>query len=200
MRRYKDSQSEEGIILRLTPFRERDMMVSLLSQHSGKESLLWRSARNKQDGSLPLDLGDIARFEVSRAVSGPAILSKIISIQSPHSARTNFDSMALLSLLIEICDQTIPEHLPDSTEIFELLSLGIRGLGETTDLKQSLRVVTLTLGSLGKILGCINFQELGEPSAKSLLQILVSFEQFIGKKLLTRSSVEEVLRGLKANN
>lgn len=198
MRRYKDSESEEGIILKLTPFRERDMMVSLLSRHTGRESLLWRGARNKQDGSVSLDIGDIARFEISRAISGPAVLSKVTSVQSPHTVRTNLDSMSLLALLIEICDRTIPEHLPDGTEIFELISLGIRGLCETTERKQSLRVITLTLGSLGKILGCINVQDVGDPSAKSLLLILHSFEQYIGKPLLTRSSVEEVLRGLKA--
>ena len=196
MRRYHDSTPEEGLILRLTPFRERDMMVSLLSEHSGKDSLLWRAARDKSTGGVMLDIGDIVRLEVSRAASGPSILSKINSISSPQAARKNFDSMTLLSLLIEIADRTIPEHVPDGTELYDIVSLGVKALNEQPTQKEALRAVTLTLGTLGNLLGCISNNDLKEPSSKMLRLIIHQFEMFIGKPLNTRSSVEEILRGL----
>lgn len=170
-------------MLRVNPYGESKVMLSILFKEVGKKSL---SGSKK----LGLDMGDSANFEVTKS-KGKEIITGITALSSPLSIRRSYPSLILLSSICEICERATKE----SEDLYDVLMLGKAALAEASGLKELFRAYTLTLSGLGVNLGISN--PIQVPTKSALLNLLDIFEQFIGKQLHSRSNVEALLDDLE---
>lgn len=173
----------EGIVLRVNPYGESKVMLSILFKDGGKKSL---SGSKK----LGLDMGDSGNFEVTNT-KGRELVTGVTGLSSPLSIRKSYPSLILLSSVCEVCERTTKE----SEDLFEVLLLGKTALSEAKGLKELLRAYTLTLSGIAVNLGISN--PIDSPTKNALLRLLDTFEQFIGKQLHSRSNVEALLDDLE---
>ncbi|GEM_PF-5862563 len=178
----------EGIVLRVNPYRDSKVMLSILFKDGGKKSL---SGPKK----LGLDMGDLGNFEVTSS-KGNETVTGITGLKSPRNVRTNYAALILLGSICEICERATEGS--DSEDLFEVLKLGKTALSEAKKLKDLLKAYVLTISGIGVHLGISNGLEV--PSKKTLLGLLDKIEEFIGKKLYSRPNVESLLDDLEHNS
>jgi hypothetical protein len=83
----------------------------------------------------------------------------------------------------------------DSNKIFEILDLSLNAIDEASEVKTMLRATLVALVSLTQAEGIIDLSE-HPPGSAALNAILNAIEKFCERKLLTRSSVTEIVSRL----
>ncbi len=126
--------SIEGILLRKTPFRDKDLICSFLTRRGRKVSILFYGVQNRigKNVCVPLEIGNM--FRVMIKTSGrPSDLKSAKEwdyLWRHESISKNYKTYCNLCLMLEICSQVALEESfdDDSSEnegLFLTLSNGI---------------------------------------------------------------------------
>jgi hypothetical protein len=188
-----------AIVLRARPFRDSDLMAHLLTPTMGKISAIGRHARgSRKRFPSSLDLFDRGTARLTREKNGALTIKEFSPSHSLAKLRYDLDKLTLASLLCEAFDLVLQENTgEDSSEIFEILDLSLNAIDEATELKTSLRAALLGIVSLAKKEGIIDLST-SAPGSRTLSIALESIERFCERKLLTKSSVEPIVKRLSA--
>jgi hypothetical protein len=188
-----------AIVLRARPFRESDLMAHLLTPSMGKISAIARHARgSRKRFPSSLDLFDRGTARLTREKNGALNIKEFTPSHSLVKLRSDLDKLTLASLLCEAFDLVLQENTgEDSSEIFEILDLSLNAIDEAAELKTALRATLLGIVSITKKEGIIDLST-SAPGSRTLSIALESIERFCERKLLTRSSVEPIVRRLAA--
>jgi|GEM_PF-937046 len=181
-----------ALVLRVSTYRDNDLMATLLTPSLGKISAIARHARgSKKRFPSSLDLFDrgIARLTVER--SGAAGIKEFTPSHSLKRVRDNLDKLTLASLLCEAFNVVLQEDGgdADSPAVFEILDLSLNALDEANSTKEILRATYVALSSLTKRAGIIDTTE-AKPSSKTLMRNISAIEQFCERPLMTRCALD----------
>jgi recombinational DNA repair protein (RecF pathway) len=188
-----------AIVLRARPFRDSDLMAHLLTPSMGKISAIARHARgSRKRFPSSLDLFDRGTARLTREKNGALSVKEFTPSHSLVKLRSDLDKLTLASLLCEVFDLTIQENTgEDSGEIFEILDLSLNAIDEAAELKTALRATLVAVVSIAKREGIIDLST-SAPGSRTLSIALDSIERFCERKLLTKSSLEPIVRRLAA--
>jgi recombinational DNA repair protein (RecF pathway) len=191
--------SVSGIVLRSRPFRDSDLMAQLLTPTLGKVSVIGRHARgSKKRFPSSLDVFDRGVARLSREKSGALCVKEFTPSHSLVKLRANLDKLTLASLLCESFDVVLQEDTgEDSSEVFEILDLSLNAIDESTELRIALRATLVALTSLTKREGIIDLSN-HPPGSRALNAILDSIERFSERKLMTRSTLAQIMKTIGA--
>lgn len=186
-----------ALVLRVTPFRESDLIGHLLTPTMGKISVIARHARgSRKRFPSSLDLFDrgIARLTVEK--SGALGIKEFTPSHSLVKIRYDLDKLTLASLLCEAFDLVIQEEEGVvAPKMFEVLDLSLNAIEEAEDLRGSLRATFIALASLTQTSGIADVSA-AAPSSHAFRHLLDSIEHFCERRLMTRSTVMESLKRL----
>ncbi len=141
---------EDGLVLKVYPFKDKDLVVSVLLRNGKKRSLFLRGAKNNQKAFRdPIDHAHLFTFCYSPRRS--TLANRLISSSewncqwAPSSIRHNVDAYYLTCLFIDCIDRAAMEH-DDSEEgnslqstvgdFFRLLSNALFFLNQAAAQKQ----------------------------------------------------------------
>lgn len=192
--------SVSAIVLRARPYRDSDLMAQILTPTLGKISVIGRHARgSKKRFPSSLDIFDRGVARIAKERGGFLSVKEFTHSRSLVTVRSDLDKLSLASLLCESFDLIIQEQSGEhgQLEIFEVLDLALNAIDEANEPRQALRATTLALSSLTKHEGIIDLSA-HQPGSRLLNAALNSIENFTERKLLTRSTVEQILKRLSA--
>jgi hypothetical protein len=81
--------------------------------------------------------------------------------------------------------------------VFEILDLSLNAIDESSELRTSLRATFLALSSLTKHEGIIDLSAY-PPGTRALSAALDAVEKFSEKRLMTRSSLEPIIKAISS--
>jgi DNA repair protein RecO len=181
-----------ALVLRITPYRDSDLMAHLLTPSLGKLSAIARHARgSRKRFPSSLDLFDRGNARLTVEKSGAVGVKEFSPSHSLKRVRDNLDKLTLASLMCEAFDLILQEDGGDagSPEIFEILDLSLNALDEASGAKECLRATYIALTSLTKRAGIVDLTSM-PPSSKALTHLMRSIETFCERPLMTRSSLD----------
>ena len=187
--------SVPAIVLRVTPFRESDLIGHLLTPSMGKISVIARHARgSRKRFPSSLDLFDRGTARLTVEKSGALGVKEFSPSHSLVRIRHDLDKLTLASLLCEAFDLVIPEHGGHATpHLFELLDLSLNAIDEATDVKGSLRAAFIALASLTQDSGIADVSS-ATPGSRALSNLLDTIERFCERRLMTRNALKEIIK------
>lgn len=188
-----------ALVLRVRPYRDSDIIAHMLTPSLGKISAIARHARgSRKRFPSSLDLFDRGTVRIVRERNGALGIKEFTPSHSLQKLRGDLDKLILASLLCEAFDLILQEDsAEDSTQTFEVLDLALNAVDEATELKGALRAVYLALVSLTQQGGITNLGS-AAPGTRALAQLLDAIEAFCEKRLMTRSSLEPILKRIAA--
>lgn len=186
-----------ALVLRITPYRDSDIIAHLLTPTLGKISVIARHARgSRKRFPSSLDLFDRGTARLSRERSGAFGVKEFTPSHSLKTVRHDLDKLTLASMLCEVFDLLLHEESgDDSREVFEILDLSLNAIDEASDLKGSLRAVYVALSSLARHAGIIDLAD-APPGSKALATLLDAVERFTERRLATRSALAPMMTKL----
>ena len=183
------------IVLRVTPFRESDLIARLLSPTMGKISVIARHARgSRKRFPSSLDLFDRGSARLTVEKSGALGVKEFSPSHSLVRIRHDLDKLTLASLLCEAFDLVVPEHNGHATpHLFEILDLSLNAIDEASDVKGCLRATFIALASLTQDSGIADVST-ATPGSRALAGLLDTIERFCERRLMTRSSLGPIIK------
>jgi recombinational DNA repair protein (RecF pathway) len=181
-----------ALVLRITPYRDSDLMAHLLTPSLGKISTIARHARgSRKRFPSSLDLFDRGNARLTVEKSGAVGIKEFAPSHSLKRVRDDLDKLTLASLMCEAFDLILQEDGGDSgsPEIFEILDLSLNALDEATGAKDCLRATYIALTSLTKRAGIVDLTST-PPSSRALTHLMRSIEVFCERPLMTRSTLD----------
>ncbi len=189
-----------ALVLRITPYRDSDIIAHILTPSLGKLSVLARHARgSRKRFPSSLDLFDRGSARLTRERNGAFGLKEFTPSHSLKRVRDDLDKLTLASLLCETFDLLLHEESgDDSQQVFEILDLSLNAIDEASDLKGCLRAVYVALSSLTRHAGIIDLAD-APPGSKALATLLDAIERFTERRLATRSTLGPMLKKIAAS-
>jgi hypothetical protein len=186
-----------AIVLRARAFRDNDLMAQILTPSMGKISVIARHARgSRKRFPSSLDIFDRGTARLSREKNGAFSIKEFTPSHSLQKLRSNLDKLTLASLVCESFELVVQENTgEDSTKLFEILDLSLNAIDEASEVKIMLRATLVALVSLTQAEGIIDLSE-HPPGSSVLNAALNAIEKFCERRLLTRSSVNEIVNRL----
>jgi recombinational DNA repair protein (RecF pathway) len=184
-----------AIVLRVTPFRESDLIGHLLTPTMGKISVIARHARgSRKRFPSSLDLFDRGSARLTVEKSGALGVKEFSPSHSLVRIRHDLDKLTLASLLCEAFDLVVPEHGGHATpHLFEILDLSLNAVDEAADVKGCLRATFIALASLTQDSGIADVST-ATPGSRALAGLLDTIERFCERRLMTRSSLGPIIK------
>ncbi len=216
---------QSAIVLKTTQLRDSDLIISLLTEHSGKFSVLARGARNSKKRFLGgIDLFDCAVFEFQPTKGNSQLLTLTgLSRRTPWiGLGKNLVKFYLASFCLELSETLIGEADPEGRKLYPVLHRVLSELNDSGTEVESyssalfFTIVLLELSGYHPLAGAIHLtpqlqswwlemitenSPLPPPSAGAISQsfsVLLSFiEETTGHRLKTRGDfVWKALSGL----
>ena len=134
---------QRAIVLRTTPLKEADLIVSLLGEQTGRISALARSARRSKKRFMGgIDAFDCGRFQLSTPKSNSSLysLNSIEARQSWSELRKNLDALCLGGLCLELTETLTAEGDETGGALFALLFHSLKALAFQNDRSSRLSV------------------------------------------------------------
>lgn len=184
-----------AIVLRVTPFRESDLIGHLLTPSMGKISVIARHARgSRKRFPSSLDLFDRGSARLTVEKSGALGVKEFSPSHSLVRIRHDLDKLTLASLLCEAFDLVVPEHGGHATpHLFEVLDLSLNAVDEAPDIRSSLRATFIALASLTQDSGIADVSS-ATPGSRALSGLLDIIERFCERRLMTRSCLGPIIK------
>lgn len=188
----------QAVVLRIYPFRERDLIVRLLTMDGVKRGVLANAGRTKRFGA-PFDVFDRGIFELGQGKGQLATVRLFTPAKSHPALRNNLDKFSAASVWVECIDHMILEDGPESPEIFVLLCEILEGI---CDAASSLNVYQMLHKGIELLMASSGYglPPQPHPSAASLIHLLERIEQASERELLSKPSLISSLRLLKNQN
>ena len=117
----------EGIVIRQTPFRDHDAMVTVLSNDKMRSFLVRGALKYESKLGPSVNIYTKSRFQISRGKEGYALRNGEI-LSSHEKIKTNIDCLAVEDLLGELTNKLIQSE--DAPEIYPWLEKGLDLLNE----------------------------------------------------------------------
>ncbi len=189
--------SAPAIVLKARAFRDNDLMAQILTPTMGKISVIARHARgSRKRFPSSLDVFDRGTARLSKEKSGAFSIKEFTPSHSLQKLRSNLDKLTLASLVCESFELVVQENTgEDSTKLFEILDLSLNAIDEASEVKTMLRATLVALVSLTQAEGIVDLSE-HPPGSAVLNATLNAIERFCERKLLTRSTVNEIITRL----
>jgi DNA repair protein RecO len=144
----------KSIVLRISPYRESDLIVTLLTQSNGKISCLARSARKSKHRFFSnLQVFDIGNFSFSKQKSKYFAIDSISNKKTLTLISNRASNFLLASLFAEIMDCVIPEEDVGYAELIVPFIKVLNNLTRVTNEFEQLSISTLFLLEVAKISG-----------------------------------------------
>jgi recombinational DNA repair protein (RecF pathway) len=184
-----------AIVLRVTPFRESDLIGHLLTPSMGKISVIARHARgSRKRFPSSLDLFDRGSARLTVEKSGALGVKEFSPSHSLVRIRHDLDKLTLASLLCEAFDLVVPEHGGHATpHLFEILDLSLNAVDEAADVRGCLRATFIALASLTQDSGIADVSTV-TPGSRALAGLLDTIERFCERRLMTRSALGPIIK------
>lgn len=169
-------------------------MAHILTPGMGKISAVARHARgSRRRFPAALDLFDRGSTTLGCEKSGILALKSFTPIHSLITLRRDLDKLSLASAITESFDLAIPEgDTTNAAELFQLFDLALNAVNEAGDLRGALKATAIACLRLGALSGYLPAEETA-PSAHALKNALIAVERFSQRKLLTKTTVFEVI-------
>lgn len=192
--------SFEGIIIKLHPSGEADLVLRIVRAEGDKLAVLAKSARrSKRRFGSSFDLFDRGRFELNRGRGALPLVHSFIPGPAWRAVRTDLDRFVAASVLCESVDALLPEGVvPESDASYTTLVDGLQAIEEARDTKEALRALYLAAAHLLSLAGFLDEELAGSPSAHHLRRILDGIERASERPLSSRASLELTLEHLKS--
>ena len=124
-------------VLKATPYKDRDMIVALFSEHKGRFSAIARNGVQSRRFGGSLDLFAASDFEIDPRASirisevSEDSLVQILSAQIRHTVSLSkaFEKLSAASCLNELILRAIPAHKP-APEVFKLYANCLTAISE----------------------------------------------------------------------
>lgn len=118
-----------GIVLRVIPFKEKDMMVSILTENKLLSFYARGTASLKSKNAPALNLYSYSSFSLNEGPQGGLSLKEAIIIDSFSNCLTNYNTLSVLSFITELTLKSLnevdaKEAFPYFLKIEELLNNG----------------------------------------------------------------------------
>lgn len=186
----------EGIILRTYPYRDRDLIVRVLSDQGVKRGCLANSARTKRFGT-PLDVFDHGIFEVRAGRGQLLTISSFRAQQGFAQIRSDLDAFCTALTFVECVDHMLLEDGPESPESYALLLATLDQFCGISDVGHALRTLYLSIHSLLVIAG-YGDPSPAPPSTSALSALLEKFENTTERELQSKGSLKMTISSLGA--
>jgi recombinational DNA repair protein (RecF pathway) len=128
-----DVISEHGIVLRIHPCREADLIVSLLTRSRGKISALARNAKSSKKRFLGgIDYFDCGTFQLKDKRRGSIAysLEEISSREPWPGLRQNMTNLSCASFCLEVVNELTVEEDEEGSRLFRPLFLTLRTINK----------------------------------------------------------------------
>ena len=186
-----------AIIVRVTPFRDYDLMAHLLTPTMGKVSVVARHARgSRKRFPSSLDVFDrgVARLALERNYF--ITVKEFSAAKTLISLRENLDKITLASFLCEAFDLVIPDGETNGSEkLFEILDLSLNALCEAESTREGLKASHIALTNLLLLSGIGDISAL-PAGTKALGTAVETIENFAQRRLATRGALVELVHAL----
>ena len=189
-----------GLVIRVIPSSEADLVVAVLAEDGEKHVTLAKQARKsrKRFGSS-LDLFDFGRFEASQGKGGLPLLQSFIPEVGLKNLRNSLAKIACASVLAEVTDLLVPEAHGDTSHAatFSALMDGIRGINNCQDLKCELKSLYQALTKILQVSGYHDPSQAQAPSLHALRSLLIQGERSVERKLRSKETLEMIAAELR---
>ncbi len=197
--------TDRAIVLRTTPLKESDLMISFLSARHGKISGIAKGARNSKrrflGGIEVFDTGEFSLAKGRNRDSGPYLVNSLSERELWPRLRSDLDRFRMAVTILEISECFAPEGDADASRLFEPLVGTLRALNLTQRKDEALQLCARYIYSALKISGFdpnqdpdvpLNIRnDLPAPSLESaataFLFLTQSCEHILGRALRSRS-------------
>lgn len=145
------SVGEPAIVLRTAPYRDNDLVVTLLTKNQGKLAAIARGARNsKKRFAGGIEVFDCANFEISPARNNRLAALTGRSRYHPWTGlRENYERFVAASLCVEVVDHMSIEGDPEGSSLFAPLFHALAKIeGSSSRVESSAVAVYLVLNAL----------------------------------------------------
>ena len=189
--------SLEGIVIRVFPSRDSDLVLKVVGKGLGKVSLLAKHARrSKKRFSSSFDLFDRGRFEIKKGRGSLLLVDSFTPSSSFKNVRSDLSKLVGASFICEVFDVLVKEEAEDSADLFDILNLCLDAVEESKELKETLRALYIATGSLLQICG-FSSETSKTPSKKAFLRLIEIVEGVVERKLATKEALVELMTTLR---
>ena len=170
-------------------------MAHLLTPELGKISAVARHARgSRKRFPAALDLFDRGTAVIGVERSGILALKSFTPVHSLTAMRRDLDKLTLASTVAELFDLVVQEKDDSaSLELFQLFDLALNAIDEASDLRGSLKALTIACLRIGAISGYLAEEDCA-PSVHTLKGAIIAAERFVQRKLLTKPTTFDVIQ------
>lgn len=186
-----------GLVLRAQEYSDRDLIFTLLTQHSGKVAVLARGARGGQKfkAGIP-DVLDVGIFDLRK---GRGTLFLIHHYKPEHTfknLRKNLSSYVCACCWIESLEHLTMEAHQDSHELFTVALAVLKMLDEVNEPKLACRILCEGLDAALQKTGFGSESSGAPPSFKKLQTLVARVEEVSNRELKSWGSVLEIVQSL----
>lgn len=187
-------QSLEGIVLRLVPYGDTDLILSVLCPGQGKRSFLARQARKSQKkfGSA-FDLFDCGKFEIGKGKGPLPVMRSYIPVRSHRKLRENLDKLTIASLLTECFDVMLPDGAETDDEYYSLLEAALLDINNATEARDVLRFGCAALVKLIEIAGYLDAEKEVKLSPGTFRRAIEAIEEITDHALQSKNMAFELI-------
>lgn len=187
-----------GIVIRIHPFGEADLVVRLVSPQHGKITGLARHARRSKKRFAPrFDLFDFGTYELSRGRGSMFTISAFQPERGLPTLRENLDKLVAASILGESWDTLLAEEDTHEEGPFELLEHGLRNINDAVTLRDVLRELCVALQRALQHNGLLDPALDRAPSALTLQQLIRQIERSAERKLGSAAMIDDLLHRVR---
>lgn len=122
---------DEAIVLKVHPYRDTDLIVSLFTKHEGKLSAMALGAKKSQRRfGMALEIGSCLAIQYEeRAGRELVFLKEALRLGGLQPWRTSWEGIAAASFVLELAARLLPERQASGAK-FELLTRLLEGIAE----------------------------------------------------------------------
>ena len=190
--------SYEGIVIRLYPSAESDLVLRVVTREAGKLSLLAKYARkSKKRFATTFDLLDHGVFQVRAGRGNLALVEAFSPRPGYRFVRDDLNKITVASVLCDCCDLLLQEAAGESGEPYATLALALEAIDRSSNLRESLKALHFAAAHLLNLAGYASSLSEGTPSTGKLRKLLNFVEECAERKLESKASLAVVFAALR---
>jgi DNA repair protein RecO len=186
-----------GIIIRVWPSGDADLVLRVLTQEQGKISCIAKHARkSKRRFGTSFDVLDRGVFELGPSRGTLSPVRSFVPEISFRAIRNDIDKVALAALVCESADNLLHEGDIEPGALFETIALGLEAIDQSASVKESCKAAFLAVSHLLQLCGFLAASR--PPSANNLLLAVEEVERAAERPLQTKRAIQEIVERLKS--
>ena len=187
----------EGIVIRVYPSREADLVLRVVTTKYGKISFLAKHARkSKKRFGTTFDLFDKGFFSLGAGKGSLLLVDSFTPGTAYRKIRNDLTKISSASLICEVADFLTQEEEGEGMEPFHTIDLTLRAIDDAITEKETLKALYLGCSALLTLSGYGSPSSDETPSARRLIRLIQQVEESSGKVLESKSPIIEVLSSL----